>query len=51
MRDECSRLRQRLRDKEDEIEAVRYYWRNTILESQRKILKLALDISNVGGNC
>ena len=46
LRDECARLRQCVREKENEIEAVRYYWRNTVLESQTRsgrILKLALD--------
>ena len=46
---ECVRLRQCVREKENEIEAVRYYWRNRVLESQTRsgrILKLA-NVSNV----
>lgn len=44
-RDQCSNLKKRIRELEDEKEAVRYFWRNQVLEGQSrggKILKQSL---------
>ena len=45
-RDQCCRLRQHIRQLEEEKEGVRYFWRNRVLEGQSrggKMLKLSLE--------